>query len=613
MMQNSKKHVLKTIKERKYLNKDFDSFRSDLLDYARTYFSNTIRDFSEASLGGLLLDLAAYVGDVQSYYLDHQFHENFPETSIETNNIERHLRKAGVPIVGAAPAVVECTFLIKVPASGTNPPVPDRTALPIIHEGTVVRAQNGTQFELTETLNFGKTNENGDLEANIIIGARDANNNPTNFILSLNGICISGMRATDVVPVGAFERFKKITLSNENVTEIISVRDAHGNNYYQVEYLTQDTVYKAVTNIASDKHEVRENLLPIPAPFRFVAETSLNSRTTTLIFGGGNAETLNDDIIPDPSEFSLPLYGKKTISRFTLNPGNLLQTTTFGVLQPNTTLTITYRYGGGTTHNVEARSIRNVVKLDITFPKNPSVNVAQFVRNSVDVINYKEAAGGMNAPTIQELKQKIPAYAAAQGRIVTKEDLLARVYTLPSNFGRVFRASIQTNPNNPLASQLFVICKNSQNQLVTAPDSLKKNLATYLNQYRMISDAIDILDARIINIQVKFQIVTDPIQNRQLVLRTALKKLKDYFDLKHFEIDQPIVLGDIQNVIFNTPGVVNVVSVEIQNVYGIVNNLPYSSEYFDVLANTYKGIVFGPPGSIFEVKYKNQDIIGVAV
>ena len=613
MTNDSKKQILKTVRERRYLNKDFDSFRADLLDYARTYFPNAIKDFSEAGLGGLYLDMAAYVGDVQSFYLDHQFQENFPDTSTEANNIERHLRKAGVPIVGAAPAVAECTFLIKVPASGSSPPLPDSSALPIIHEGTVVRAQNGTQFELTETLDFGKTNENGDLEADIIVGSRDQNNNPTNFILSLNGVCISGMRATDTVAVGSFEQFKKVPLSNENVTEIISVRDSQGNQYYKVDYLTQDTVYKAVTNVAPDNQEVRENLVPIPAPFRFVTETSLNSRITTLTFGGGSAETLNDDIIPDPSEFSLPLYGKKVFSRYTLNPGNLLQTTTFGVLQPNTSLTITYRYGGGTSHNVEARAIRNVTEIDITFPRNPPPNIAQFVRNSVDVVNQKEAAGGMDAPTVQELKQKIPAFTAAQSRIVTKEDLLARVYTLPSNFGRVFRASIQTNPNNPLSSQLFVICKNAQNQLTIAPDSLKKNLATFLNQYRMISDAIDILDARVINLQVKFQIVTDPTQNRQLVVRTVLQKLKEYFDAKHFEIDQPIVLGDIQNVIFNTPGVVSVVSVELQNVYGVSNNLSYSSEQFDVPANTFRGIVFGPPGSIFEVKYKNQDIIGVAV
>lgn len=604
---------MQALKERKYLNKDFDSLRADLLEYARTYFPDAVKDFSEAGLAGLLLDMAAYVGDVQSFYLDHQFHENFPDTSTETDNIQRHLKKAGVPVVGAAPAVVDCSFLIKVPASGTNPPIPDTTALPIIHEGSVARAQNGTNFELTETLDFTKTNADGDLLAEIVVGSRDQNNNPTNFILSLGGVCISGFRAVETFTIGSFTPFKKIALANENVTEIIRVVDSDGNEYHKVDYLTQDTVYKAVTNLAPDNQSVRENLVPVPAPYRFTAETSLNSRITTLTFGGGSAETLNDDAIPDPSEFSLPLYGKRVFSRYTLNPGNLLQTTTFGVLKPNTTLTVTYRYGGGLNHNVDSNSIRNVTSLDITFPNNPSPSVASFVRNSVDVVNNRPAAGGETAPSIAELKQKIPAFSAAQSRIATKEDLLARVYTLPSNFGRVYRASIQTNPSNPLASQLFVVCRNSQNQLVTAPDTLKKNLATFLNQYRMISDAIDILDARIINLKIQFQVVTDPTQNRQLVLKTVLQKLKNYFDIKNFEIDQPLVIGDVQNIIFNTPGVVSVVSVDVQNVFGTSNNRSYSSEQFDVPANTFRGIIFGPPGSIFEIKFKNQDIVGAAV
>ncbi|MFA6049707.1 MAG: hypothetical protein WC761_00650 [Candidatus Paceibacterota bacterium] len=610
---DSKRQVLKQIKERKYLNKDFDALRADILEYARTYFPEQNKDFSEAGLGGMMLDMAAYVGDVQSFYLDHQFQENFADTAAESNNIERHLKKAGVPIVGSAPAVADCTFYIKVPASGTNPPLPDTSALPILHESTVARAQNGTEFELTEDLNFTKTDEDGNLLAEVAVGNRDQNNNPTNFILSLQGVCLSGFRAAESFSVGSFSAFRKFTLSNENVTEIIKVIDGQGNEYYKVDYLTQDTVYKAVNNLTSDNQEVRENMVPIPAPYRFVSETSLDSRLTTLTFGGGSAETINDDIIPDPSEFAIPLYGKKVFSRFTLNPGNLLQTTTFGVLTPNTNVTVIYRYGGGLNHNVEQRTIRNVTNVDITFPNNPAPVVSSFVRNSIDVTNLKKASGGDNPPTTDQLKAKIPAFTAAQGRIVSTPDLLARVYTLPSNFGRVYRASIQTNPNNPLASQLFVICKNAQSQLVTTPDSLKKNLAFYLNQYRMISDAIDILDARIINLKIQFQVVTDPTQNRQLVLRNTLQKLKNYFDVKNFEIDQPLVIADIQNIIYNTPGVVSVVSIDVSSVYGTSGNRSYSTEQFDVPANTFRGILFGPPGSIFEVKFKDVDIIGTAV
>lgn len=612
MANESKKELIKQIRQRRYLNKDFDGLRNDLLSYARTYFPNNIQDFSEASLGGLLLDMAAYVGDVQSFYLDHQFFESFPETASENNNIERHLRRAGVPIVGAAPAVCNVTFYIKVPAT-SNGLSPLAEALPIIKQNTIVRAGNGVNFILTENLDFNKKNEDGSYVANVRIANKNQNNIPQSYIMSLDGICISGKQITETFSLGNFIPFRRITLGQPSVTDIISVVDGNGNTYYEVEYLTQDTVYRAVTNVGYDNEKVSENMVPIPAPYRFVKEVGLQARNTTIVLGGGSGATLNDDIIPDPSELALPLYGKKVINRFTINPGNLLRTTTLGVSGENTSLSVTYRYGGGLSNNVDANSINAVTSLNIFFPNNPTSNVAAYVRNSIDVTNARPASGGEEAPTVTALKSKIPAYQATQGRIVTREDLLARVYTMPSNFGRVFRASIQTNPNNPMAAQLFVICRNNSNRLVYASDSLKKNLVTYLNEYRMISDAIDILDARIINLQIKFEAMVDPVENKEIVLQTVLNKIKSYTINTNFNIDQPFVINDIQNIIFNTPGVISVPNVQIGNLTGQINGRTYSDQDFDVNAYTKKGLIFGPPGSIFEVRYPNYDIIGIAV
>ena len=612
MANESKKDLIKEIRQRRYLNKDFDGLRNDLLSYARTYFPNNIQDFSESSLGGLLMDLAAYVGDVQSYYLDHQYYETFPETSSEIDNIQRHLRKAGVPIVGAAPAVCSVTFFIRVPAT-TNGLQPLNEALPIIKQGTVLRAGNGIEFTLTENIDFSETQEDGSLLATIQVGSKNQNNVPQNYILSLDGICISGKQTTESFSLGSFTPYRRIDLGNPSVTDIISVTDTYGNVYYEVDYLTQDTVYRAVSNVAYDKKQVPENMIPTPAPYRFTKDVSLQTRNTTLIMGGGSAATINDDIIPDPSELALPLYGKTVVPRFTINPGNLLQTTTFGVCAENTTLNVTYRYGGGLSHNVDSGAINTVSTLYIEFPKNPASNVSSFVRNSLDVINSTPASGGDEPPTINALKSRIPAFQATQGRIVTREDLLARVYTIPSNFGRVYRASIQTNPNNPLAAQLFVICRDANNLLVVASDSLKKNLVSYLNQYRMISDAIDILDARVINLQISFQIVTDPSLSKELVMQTVLNKLKTYTTNLNLNIDQPFILNDIQNVIYNTPGVISVVSVEVKSLHGVIDSRQYSDENFDVTSFTKRGIIFGPPGSIFEVRYPNYDIIGIAV
>lgn len=611
MAQDSKKAILKSIKNRTYLNKDFDSLRSDLQNYARTYFPNVAKDYTEAGLLGMMLDLAAYVGDVNSFYLDHQFLENFPDTSIESNNIERHLDLAGVPIIGASPAVVNVTFLIKVPAVGIG--IVNTTALPIISAGTVVASNNGIEFELTENIDFSERDNGGNLLATLTIGNRNANNDPTSYILSRNGICISGFTARQSFSVGAFTAFKQFTLSNENVTDITKVTDSNGNEYHEVEALTQDTVYRAVKNFKNDNRLVEDVLVPTPAPYRFIKKTSIGTRLTTLTFGGGNAETLDDDIIPDPSEFAIPLYGKKTIPRFTLDPNNLLKTTTLGIVAPNTTITVEYRYGGGIQHNVEPGAIRAIRRLDIFFPYGAAPNVAQQVRASLDVVNDERASGGAEAPTINELKALIPAFKLAQGRIVTKQDTLARIYTMPSNFGRVYRASIQPNPNNPLASRLFIICRNAEDMLITAPDALKNNLATYLNEYRMITDAIDILDARVINLKIQFTVVTDPTMNRQLIIKNVLEKVRSYFSARNFDIDQPIIIADVQNVIYNTAGIIAVPSIQFENIFGNVDNRRYSSEQFDVSANTNRGIILPPPGGIFEIKFGEFDIVATAV
>lgn len=613
MTTDTKRQIVKQIKNRKYLNKDFSSFKQDLFEYARIHFPDRVRDLSESSLTGLLLEFAAYIGDVQSFYLDHQFHELDPNTSVEPRNIERHLQNAGVDIVGASPAVVTITISLEVPAdSSVSPPAPLLAALPVIQAGTTFPSNAGASFELTEDLDFSEQLD-GNYVASIRISNRDANNNPTSFIMSRKGIAISGTRQTETFSVGSFQPFMKFTLSKENVTDIISVTDSLGNVYYNVDYLTQDTVYQGLLNTNSDNSLVKENLAVIPAPYRFIKRTDLQTRLTSLIFGGGGASTLDNDIIPDPSEFALPLYGKRTFTRFTLNPGNLLQSTTLGVIAPNTNLTIEYRYGGGLKHNVIGGGIRGIGALNITFPNGPSSAVAAYVRKSIDAVNEEDAEGGDDAPTIDELKARIPSVRASQSRIVTKEDLLARIYTMPSNFGRVYRASVRANPNNPLATQLFVISRNQKGQLVTSPDSLKKNLQTYLNSFRMISDAIDILDAQVINLKVEFSVVIDPSKNKKLVLQNIVNRLTQYFSIKHFEIDQPIILSDIQNLIYNNNGVVSVTNVALKNLTGPVGDRSYSTSQFDISSNTTKGIIIGPPGSIFEIRYPNFDIEGTSV
>lgn len=606
---------LKNVRQRKYLGKDFDGLRAMLLEYVQQHYSDRIRDFSEASLGGMFLDLAAYVGDNLSFYLDHQFGELDPDLAVENTNIERALNNAGVPIVGAAPALAPVTIYVQVPAEIVNNVTrPLQSAIPIVESGSIFSADNGTNFILIEDVDFRKKKSDGSYVASIKSTNPRSDGTPTAFIFAYSGLCISGEETTETVAIGStFVPFREVTLGNKNVSDIISVYDSLGNIYYHVESLTHDVVYKNVLNTAKDNDLVKDSIKIIPAPYRFKTKTNISNRTTTLVFGGGNASTLDDDIIPDPSDFAIPLPYSQTFSRISVNPNQLLQTKTLGVAATSTTLTVTYRHGGGLSHNVEPDSIKNVITLNMSFPDNPSASVAGNVRGSIEVSNKIRAAGGDDAPTVDELKELIPAIKNSQDRIVTRPDLLARIYTIPSNFGRVYRAGIRSNPNNPLATQVFIVSRDANSKLIVSPDTLKQNLVKYLNPYRMISDAIDILDARIVNYQIQFEILVDPNLNKNVVLQAVLTRLQPLVNIKNYHIDQPLIIDNIVNSIYSVNGVITVNKIKFLNVSTVLNNREYSDITYDLEANTKKQIILPPPGGIFECRYPEVDIIGKVI
>ena len=612
-MTTNRKTQIQQVRQRKYLSRDFDSFRASLLDYARQYYPNQIQDFSESSVGGLFLDMAAYVGDNMSFYMDHLYNELNYDTAVEPISIQRALINASVPISGAAPASVNITVFIDVPVEQLDDDGPNINLLPIIKSGTIFISVDSILYSLVNDIEFLLDDGSGNYILNSLvnkkIGNTNANGEITSYILSLSGLCISGNIANEIFSIGNFVPFRNLVLSFSNVTEITNVYDTEGNTYYEVGALTHDVVYKNVLNATSDSDLVKDSLKVIPAPYRFTKSTTLLERKTSLVFGGGTADTLEDDIIPDPSEFAIAMPYSKTTSRVAVNPEKLLSTNTLGVAASNTTLTVSYRYGGGLDHNALPNSINSILNLIIEFPLNPSTNLSTAIRNTIEVSNLEQASGGEDALTTEELVALIPSVKNSQERIVTKEDLLARIYTMPSNLGRVFRAAIMPNSNNPLATQLFVISRDKNSKLIMSPDTLKLNLKKYLNAYRMVSDSIDILDARVINLQLKFSVVLDPSLNRNSLLSIILASLQSKFDVTKFHINQPIIISEIVNSIYAVDGVIAVDNVQFVNISGIVNNRRYSIETHDIKTYTRRQMVFPPHGGIFEIRYPEVDII----
>ena len=614
-MANNTKKTLNPSRNRSFLNKDFIDFRSALVDYAKTYFPDRIQDFSESSLAGLLVDLAAYVGDVNSFYIDHQFRELDPELAVERSNIENLARNAGVKITGASPAVASVDFSLIIPAEQKGSTYrPQQTALPIIRKNTTLISDGEIIFSLVEDIDFSEKNTLGELVAEVQVSEFNSDGTPLNYLLTRSGQCVSGERTSETFDIPDNNvPFRTITLGKTNTSAILDVRDLDGNIYYEVDSLSQDTVFRAVENIDDDDKLVSDKVEVMPAPYRFVTQTSSSTRITTLRFGSGNAGTLDGDLVPDPSELALPLYGKKVFSRFTVDPNNLLKTKTLGISPSNTTLTVQYRSGGGISHNVSPRSITTAGGLIIDFLESPSTSVAFSVRSSLSLTNEQAASGGSNAPTLEEIRSLISASRNLQNRIVTKQDLLARIYTMPANFGRVFRAGVSPNSRNPLATELYIVSRDGSGNLTLSPDTLKKNLSVFLDQYRLVSDAIDILDAKVVNVGIDFEVTVDPNFESEAVLSRAIGKIIEYTNVENFQIGQPITMSQIQNLIFNTPGVVSVINMKFVNLSGNLNNREYSNFVYNIPNHTRKGLVIPPIGGIFEVKFPSFDIRGSAV
>lgn len=610
------KKNLKTKRQRSFLSRDFESLRAELIQYARLYFPDQIQDFSEASVGGMLVDLVAYVGDSMSFYMDHQFNELGLDTAVERRNVERLIRLAGVKIKGASPAycIVDFTFTVSAESSDLGY-APASSQLPILKAGTRATSNTGISFTLQDDIDFSKKDTRGNYLYSYAIKDTDSSGNPINFTVTRSGNCVSGGTSEETFSFGADPTpFKSITLSSANVSEIILVRDSDGNEYYEVESLAQDTVFKEIPNSREDSDLVENALAVIPAPFRFITRANADSGAVTIVFGSGAADTLDNDILPDPSEVSLPLYGdRKTFSRAAIDPNSLIGSKGLGVTPINTVIRVRYRHGGGISHNVSAGTIKTVSNLSTSFSSGLSSGTVATIRSTISVNNRGAARGGEDAPTLEDQRNIALSVRNSQNRVVSKEDLISRIFLMPTNFGRAFRVGIQPNPVNPLSSLLFLVSRDENGYLAQSPDTLKRNISTYINEFRVISDSFDVLDAKIVNIGFKYNVIVDDREDKTGVLTRINNALKQYLDTKNMQIDGGIQISDLVNLILNQDGVTSLDSYSFVSLTGTVDERQYSSFSISPNRSTRRGIFSPPAGGIFEVKYPDSDIVGNAI
>lgn len=587
-----------------YTSRDFSSIKNDLIQYAKKYYPNTYKDFSEASFGSLMIDTVAYVGDILSFYVDYGVNESFLTTAIERENVIKIAKQLGFKIPGRSSAYGRVQLYVSVPANSTGIG-PDSRYIPILQKGTSFGAANGQRFTLLENVDF--SNEYNEI---IVISVDNTTGLPTFYGIKSSGMVVSGDEVTSTFTIGEFQRFRKIRVGNNNVTEIISVFDGEGHEYNEVEYLSQDVIYKEVKNTGENSDTVSSLLKPIPAPRRFVVDRDDNG--TYIQFGYGSESQITNNQFAEPANLVLQMHSKNYTSDTSFDPTNLIKTDKFGVGPENTTLTVTYRINTLFNSNAPSNTVINVIGSDFIFNDTLSLSpiVRQQVINSLECNNEEPIIGDVSLIQTEELKMRIMDNYASQNRAVTRQDYTSLVYSMPNKFGSIKRCNIiQDLDSQKRNLNLYVISQNADDTLVQTNSTIKQNLKLFLNNNKMLNDTIDILDGKIVNIGIDFIILVDLDKDKNLVLSNCLSILRSKY-LQNFDFGEPFFISDIYTTLNRVDGVTDVVDVQVNTKTGT----NYSTTKFDVNKQISSDgrYIKVPENVILEIKFPSSDIKGSA-
>ena len=636
-------------KEVNYLGRDFTDIRANLIEFAKTYFPNQYNDFNEASPGMMFVEMASYVGDVLNYYVDNQFRETLLHYAEERKNVLAIAQSYGYKPKLATPSLVQLTVSVEVPAKvvGSNYQA-DLDYAGILSSNSTVTSNNGTEFTLMDDVNFKASSSLDRMKVELLDPPSGAT--PALFRLTKKVLAQSGTRESEDFSFTTAKEFDKIVLSNEKVTEIISVTDSQGNTFYQVPFLAQDTIFETEQNTTLTDPDLAEFEMDTPYLLKLIKSSR---RFTTYVrddnkmelrFGSGVSDNADEEIIPNPDNVGSSLGMGVSRLDEAFDPSNFLKTQTFGLAPSNTTLTVNYNYGGRVEDNVPSNTINKFSRKVYTISTEGITGAdKETSEQSISITNESPASGGSTTETLTQIKENAAAYFNAQNRAVTKADYITRAYSLPQKYGNIAKAyivqdeqlekkqlsindgviqTITADKSNPLALNMYLLGYNSDKKLVALNRAVKQNLKIYLSQYRILTDAINIKDGYVINVGVKFNIIVKRGYNKNDVLFRAIQKVKQFFAPDKWQINQPIVISDLAYQISLVDGVVSIVPPEvnnpnqdlilIENKSKVANG--YSGNVYDLKSASQEGIIYPSlDPSIFELKFPNSDIEGKVV
>lgn len=579
-----------------YLSRDWETINTAIRSYVSRYYPNVAEDQSEASFSSMLFGILAMIGDQVHFTQDYYANEEFISTCSELDSVLKHARHVGyVPFTGNT-AIGLASFYAEVPADSVDLG-PDSSYLPVLEAGSLVSTNSGTTFILTEDVVFNTDD--------VRVGrVSPQTGTPTTYIVKNYGTVVSGEYKVEEFSVGDFETFLKLRLSNNNIAEIISVVDSENNEYYQVDNLSQNLIYKSQINFNGDPSNI---LIPYAAPRRFVF--SKDAVSYYLMFGSGS-DNVDFNSYTETPQMGLNVYGKKYISTFDMDPNKVVKNDKFGIAPEDTTLTVVYRAVTTDTINAGVGSLNSFVEKNVKILNEHLLdpNFVSTVKNSVSVSNEKPLVGFTSFDSIDELKERVIGHNFSQMRAVTAEDYMNVVYGMPKQFGSIKRCGVDTSfVGNQTFINIFVISEGVDFKLVAASEETKLNLVKWINSRKMASDRINIFDCVVVNLGFDFEILVERGYNKVSVLTECLDYVRNYY-YKTFNVGQNFDITEIMALLKKIRGVLDVSKIHVFQ----KNTGNYSSVEFDLDDNlSVDGkYIAAKQGIIFEIKYPFNDISG---
>jgi hypothetical protein len=655
-----------------YIGKDFATLKQNLIEFTKTYFPNTYSDFNEASPGMVFVEQAAAIGDMLSFYQDTQLKESMLSYATERKNVIALAQSLGYKPKITTPAVTTLNIYQLIPATGVGVNnTPDESYYLKIKDGLEVESASDSNiiFRTVDSIDFANPTDR-----ELDVYERDVDGTPLKYLITKKVKAISATEKTTSIQFDDDSDYPSRTLTDVDIISIVSITEEDGSKWYEVPYLAQESIFVEQANIESNTGELSASSSVVPyilevqkVPRRYSIKVN-SDNTIDLQFGAGNNSN-DETLLPNTKNIGLGLANSVSRLNQGIDPSNFLKTNTFGIAPTNKTLIVKYLVGGGISSNVNTEDLTRIKRIE--FEEDllavEDVSIYNEIKNTVAVENIEAAVGGRGAETIEEIRQNALATFGSQNRAVTRQDYVVRALSMPERYGSVAKvyvspdgeidnnspSSILSSPqniaefvnvvqslqtattqqiqtelvkylnqkktsigevNNPFAINMYVLSYDQNKKLTLLNKAVKQNLKTYLGEYRMMTDAVNIIDGFVINIGVDFEIVVYSNYNKREVLTNCLTELQDYFNIDNWTFNKPINISELELILANVDGVMSVPMVKISNICRSDNNENYSPNRYNIDEATKGKIVYPSlDPSIFEVKYPNKDIKGRAL